>query len=135
APTMQAIAKRDPRLRTYAVDLRGHGDTSMPPAGECAAIPEKCFRPADFATDIIAFMDALHIPKATLVGHSMGSFIAQELALEYPDRIDAIVLVGTAASGTGNPVMQDFLLDATIQASWKAALVQQDDFSWPKDAY
>jgi pimeloyl-ACP methyl ester carboxylesterase len=35
------------------------------------------YRIADFATDVVAFMDALEIERATLVGHSYGNFIAR----------------------------------------------------------
>ena len=50
------IQKAHPEWRILAVDLRGHGASSMPPATECAATPERCFRVTDHATDIVAFM-------------------------------------------------------------------------------
>jgi pimeloyl-ACP methyl ester carboxylesterase len=52
----------------------------------------------DFAADVVAFLDALDLPSATVVGHSMGSFVAQQVALTAPDRVSRLVLVGSAAS-------------------------------------
>ena len=85
ATTMASLHELDPELRIMAVDLRGHGRSSMPDAKECAPAPEKCFRPADFAEDIVVFMQAKEITKATLAGHSLGSFIVQEVALIHPE--------------------------------------------------
>jgi len=48
---MRTLHKADPSLRLIAIDLRGHGDTSMPPASDCAPAPEKCFRPDILATE------------------------------------------------------------------------------------
>lgn len=88
-----------PRLprsfHAYALDQRGHGDSSRPGC---------CYSQSDFAADVVAFLDAVGVERATLVGHSMGSFIAQQVALEYPERVDALVLVGSAPTVAGNPV-------------------------------
>jgi len=73
--------------RVYALDLRGHGDSDRPVTG---------YAPREMADDVIAFMDALGIQRATLVGHSMGSFVAQQAALAAPERIAGLVLIGSA---------------------------------------
>ena len=83
------------RIHAYALDQRGHGDSSKPAC---------CYTQGDFAGDVIAFMNALGIPKATLVGHSMGSFIAHKVAVDHPSRVHELVLVGSAPPGVGNPV-------------------------------
>jgi pimeloyl-ACP methyl ester carboxylesterase len=64
-------------LQVYALDLRGHGDTDRPADG---------YRMRDLASDVIAFMAAQNIRRATVVGHSMGSFVAQpvQLATDAP---------------------------------------------------
>jgi pimeloyl-ACP methyl ester carboxylesterase len=56
-----------------------------------------------FAGDLLALMDALYIDRATVVGHSMGSFVARRAAERAPQRISRLVLVGTAMSPR-NPV-------------------------------
>lgn len=83
------------RFHAYALDQRGHGDSSRP---EC------CYSQPDFAADVVAFLDAMGVQRATLVGHSMGSFIARQVALEYPERVEALVLVGSAPTVAGNEV-------------------------------
>ena len=82
-------------IHAYALDQRGHGDSSKPAC---------CYTQADFAGDVIAFMNALGIRKATLVAHSMGSFVAHKVAAEHPSRIKELVLIGSAPTAVGNPV-------------------------------
>lgn len=83
------------RYHVYALDQRGHGDSSKPAC---------CYTQADFAGDVAAFMDALGIAKASVVGHSMGSLIAHKVAVDYPARVDKLVLVGSAPTAAGNEV-------------------------------
>ncbi|QSQ21217.1 alpha/beta hydrolase [Pyxidicoccus parkwayensis] len=82
-------------FHVYALDQRGHGDSTRPAC---------CYTQQDFAADVAAFLDAMGESKAVLVGHSMGSFIAQQVALDYPDRVKALVLVGSAPTVAGNEV-------------------------------
>jgi pimeloyl-ACP methyl ester carboxylesterase len=53
-------------------------------------------------------MDAKGLRQATVVGHSMGSFIAQQVALAAPERVSRLVLVGSAPSAR-NDVIRDLL--------------------------
>jgi pimeloyl-ACP methyl ester carboxylesterase len=84
------------RYRALALDMRGHGDSSKPAC---------CYTQDDFAGDVVAFMDALDIERASLVGHSMGSFIAHKVAAEHPDRVEALIIIGSAPTMVGNPVV------------------------------
>jgi pimeloyl-ACP methyl ester carboxylesterase len=52
----------------------------------------------DFAADVVAFMDVMGLTQATLVGHSMGSLVAQQLALDAPKRVMRLILVGSATN-------------------------------------
>ncbi|MCP3099222.1 alpha/beta hydrolase [Myxococcus sp. K15C18031901] len=79
----------------YALDQRGHGDSTRPAC---------CYTQPFFAADVVAFLDALGEQRAILVGHSMGSFIAQQVALLAPRRVQALVLVGSAPTVAGNEV-------------------------------
>jgi non-heme chloroperoxidase len=85
------------RLRALAIDLRGFGDSDRPPSGY--AIP-------DLGADVVALLDALRIERATVVGHSFGSFVARHVALAHPGRVAALVLIGTGIR-TANPVTAD----------------------------
>jgi non-heme chloroperoxidase len=58
------------------------------------------------ADDAIAFLDALGIEQATLVGHSFGSFVARQIAIAQPDRVAALVLIGTGYRAS-NAVTRD----------------------------
>lgn len=73
-------------LRVYALDLRGHGGTSRPASG---------YRLPDLADDVLAFMDAQGLRSTALVGHSMGSLVAQHVAARAPERVARLVLVGS----------------------------------------
>lgn len=68
-----------------AVDLRGHGRTA-PGRAQLSV--------RGWAQDIADLMGALELPAATFVGHSMGSLIAQHLAVSSPELVDQLVLVG-----------------------------------------
>jgi non-heme chloroperoxidase len=41
----------------------------------------------DFAADVVSFLDAIAIERATLVGHSFGSFVARRVAISHPERV------------------------------------------------
>lgn len=52
-----------------------------------------------FADDTAGFMDALGIKKAHIMGWSMGTFVAQELALGYPEKVDKLILYAGTPGG------------------------------------
>jgi pimeloyl-ACP methyl ester carboxylesterase len=124
-----------PNLRIIAPDLRGHGDSSMPDRRTCASTPENCFTPAVLAADVLALMDQMEIQSAYIVGHSMGSVVAQELALNFPERVNRMVLIGSMVYGKENSFINDFLISGLIEKSWRPILETESDFSWPEDAY
>jgi pimeloyl-ACP methyl ester carboxylesterase len=72
------------------VDLRGHGRSSKP---DC------CYTLPDFAYDIVLLLDKLGVRKADIVGHSLGSMIAQVFAETWPERTGKVILI----SSTGGP--------------------------------
>ena len=133
-PTIESLLARRPNIRALAVDLRGHGGSSLPPAEECAPAPERCFTVGLMAQDVLAFMDALALESAHLVGHSWGSMVAQRVALEAPDRLESLVLIGTAARIKGNPVVRDFVLGQVIEGTWRPAL-ESKGHDWPDAVY
>jgi pimeloyl-ACP methyl ester carboxylesterase len=68
--------------RVIAVDLRGHGRSSVPEGG---------YTPRGFARDLDAFLDRLDVGPVVAVGHSLGGLVVSTLAVEYPDRLRAVI--------------------------------------------
>jgi non-heme chloroperoxidase len=134
-PTIEALTELDPSLKIYALDQRGHGETSMPEGPSCISHPETCFTPADFARDVIAFMDQKNISSAYVVGHSMGSIVAQELAIEYNDRVRGLVLIGSFVNGKALPLIHEWFIPEILEGLWGTSLQKQTGFNWPNDAY
>jgi pimeloyl-ACP methyl ester carboxylesterase len=86
-------------LHVFALSQRGHGDSDRLATG---------YRTRDFAADVAAFMDALGLGQAIVVGHSMGSTNAKRFALDHPRRTRGLVLIGSFASYRNNPVLVEF---------------------------
>ena len=74
-------------------DNRGVGNTT---AGT------KPFSIVQFANDTASLLDALKIQNADVIGFSMGSFIAQELALLHPEKVNRLILYGASCGGKEN---------------------------------
>lgn len=53
------------------------------------------------AADVIGALDALNIPKAVVVGHSMGGIVATELGARYADRVVGVVAIGPTHPSEG----------------------------------
>lgn len=79
-PIMEALA--DAGFRAVAMDLPGHGESPRAEGLSVTAMAEA----------VISTMDALEVGAATVIGHSMGGLVAQELALSFPDRVARLVL-------------------------------------------
>jgi non-heme chloroperoxidase len=83
APVLEHLP---PSIRAFALTQRGHGGDARPASG--------C-RPADFAADLVAFMDAAGLASAVLVGHSAAGFTIGRVAAAHPDRVLGLVLVAS----------------------------------------
>lgn len=94
-------------FHVFALDQRGHGASSKPAC---------CYTQADFAADVVSFMDAVGLSQASIVGHSMGSLIAHKVAVSYPERVDRLVLIGSTPTANGNPLVTEFagIVDALV---------------------
>lgn len=77
-------------FQVITLDNRGAGKTDKPPGPYTASM---------LAKDTVELLDVLGIEKAVVMGHSMGGFIAQEIALEYPQRVNKLVLASTNFGG------------------------------------
>jgi pimeloyl-ACP methyl ester carboxylesterase len=88
-----------PTLHAFAVTQRGHGEATRPASG---------YRTRDFAADIAAFIEMLQLDAPIVVGHSMGSVNAMRFAIDNPNRLRGLVLVGSFASFRKNPGVVEF---------------------------
>jgi rifampin ADP-ribosylating transferase len=60
------------------------------------------------AADVAAFMDSVDVAEAVLVGSSSGGYVAQQLALDRPERVSGLVLVGSPRALRGLPEIAAF---------------------------
>ena len=72
------------QFRVITPDLLGAGLSDK---------PEIEYRPDQLMEFLTGFMDALHIPQAVMIGNSMGAGLAIGLALDYPTRVSALILI------------------------------------------
>jgi pimeloyl-ACP methyl ester carboxylesterase len=79
--------RRMPNERVFAVDLPGHGKSQG--VGQHTI--------GDYAESILAFMESLKLASALLVGHSLGGAVGLRVALEAPQRMVGLALIGSAA--------------------------------------
>lgn len=75
------------RYRCIAIDNRGSGRSGK---------PEGPYSLEQMAADAVAVLDAEGVGRAHVLGHSMGSYIAQMMVVEHPDRLRSLTLAGTA---------------------------------------
>lgn len=87
-PVVEPLARR---LRLLLPDNRGIGDSDVPPGPYTAA---------EMAADAVAVLEDAGVGSAHVVGTSLGGMIAQELAIECPDRVDRLVLACTTMGGS-----------------------------------
>lgn len=105
-------------FRNYAPDLRGQGEADKPADG---------YSLAEQADDAAAILEALNVPRASVVGSSSGGYVAQQLAVDHPGKVAALVLVGTPMSLHGRAPFADEVdaLTDPIDEAWV-----RDSLSW-----
>jgi pimeloyl-ACP methyl ester carboxylesterase len=99
------------RVRTIAVDLRGHGDADK---------PSTAYDLVTLAVDVVAVLDALELPLAVLVGASSGGYVAQQVAVDAPDRVAGLVLAGAPRDLRGRAPFADELarISDPVDPTW-----------------
>jgi pimeloyl-ACP methyl ester carboxylesterase len=105
------------RIRTLAVDLPGHGRSEGEPLATIA----------DMAAWVAHFLDAAGLGDieggVNVAGHSMGTFIALQLATDYPEKVASLVLLGAANAMPVHPDLVDAAANdlptaASLMAAW-----------------
>ena len=84
-----------------AFDQRGIANTT---------IGSKPYTYQQIADDAAGLLDALKIPKADVMGYSLGSYLAQQLTMMYPDKVNRLILVASSCGGKDHtPKPPEFL--------------------------
>ena len=81
-------------FKTIAFDMRGHGKSEKPAE----------YTLQDHINDVLGIMDLYNIEKASLLGVSMGSYIAQGVAVAAPERIEKLILTVPKSNGLTSSV-------------------------------
>jgi pimeloyl-ACP methyl ester carboxylesterase len=100
-------------------DNRGAGESS---------IGRKEYSITQLANDTAGLLDALKIDKADVLDHSIGSFIAQELALMNPDRINSLVLSGSSCGGKDAVPPSPEVIQAFANSMNSSSPIQEEDY-------
>jgi len=77
--------------RTYALDFWGFGESGK---------KRDTYAVKDFVSLVDQFMEQLGIARAPLVGHSMGGTVSLSVAIQYPQRVSKVVVVGSPVVGS-----------------------------------
>jgi len=75
-------------VRVVRMDLRGHGESQVPP-------PESPLNMPRLVHDVVELMDHIGCPRAHFVGNSAGGYLAQNLAMQSPERVASLCLFGS----------------------------------------
>lgn len=110
---------RPPGATVYALDLPGHERS----AGQWRDTVE------GYAEDVVAFLDAVEVGQAIIVGHSMGGAIALTLALDHAERVMALVLIATGARLSVAPAILE-----TTRDDFEAAVDTITRYAWSPEA-
>ncbi len=111
------------RHTTVAVDLLGHGLSDAPEESSRYLMDRT-------VEDLVSLLSALDMPRAAVLGYSMGGRIALALAAEHPEKVSVLMLEGASpgledADARRQRMREDALLAATIEREGVAAFVDR----------
>jgi pimeloyl-ACP methyl ester carboxylesterase len=94
--TWEPVMRRLGGFRLIAPDLRGFGESGNPhpePSDQAGADTH--------ADDVIALLDALGLERVGVVGHDVGAFVMQRLAIRFPERLTGLLFFNCPTHGVG----------------------------------
>ena len=90
----------------HAIDMLGHGYTGK---------PNQPYEIADYVAHLLAYLDAVGVDRAHIVGESLGGWVGARAAIDHPERVRSLQLL--CAGGTvANPAVMDRIRTSTKQA-------------------
>jgi len=114
--------------KVIAVEMQGHGRT---------ADIERDISSENLADDVAALLDHLKIPKADLIGYSMGGGVAMQCAIRHPDKVRKVVVISSTFRRDGMvkealdafpKLTADAFKGSPIEAEYKKLSPTPDDF-------
>ena len=114
--------------KVIAVEMQGHGRT---------ADIEREFSDEALADDVAALLDHLKIPRADLIGYSMGGGVAMQCAIRHPDKVRKVVVISSMFRNDGGvkeaveaipKLTADDFKGSPIEAEYKKLSPTPDDF-------
>ncbi len=122
------IAELSKNGKVIAVELQGHGRT----ADGTRDLSEE-----NFADDVAALLDQLAIPRADLIGYSMGGTVAMQCAIRHPDKVRKVVVISSVFRGEGmvegaadaiSTLTADAFQGSPIETEYKKLSPNPDEF-------
>ena len=125
AACWQCWLEQIPRLaaegrRVIALDLPGFGASEM---------PRDDISIAGYGRTVESLIDHLDLGQVVVVGHSMGGFTAAEFAIQYPERVERLVLEAAAGISTNNLEREPLLAGARLVAAVHGTRGDQEPLS------
>src|SRR5277367_2850587 len=114
--------------KVIAVEMQGHGRT---------ADIERDITSENLADDVAALLEKLKIPKADLIGYSMGGGVAMQCAIRHPDKVRKVVVISSMfrrdgmvkeARGAIQNLTADAFKGSPIETEYKKLSPTPDDF-------
>ncbi len=92
----ETMAQLGQHFRTYALDFWGFGESGK---------KRETYAVQDFVSLVDQFMEQLGIVSAPLVGHSMGGTVSLSVAIQFPDRVSKVAVIGSPIVGSSLAVL------------------------------
>jgi pimeloyl-ACP methyl ester carboxylesterase len=125
---LENIPRAAQERRVIALDLPGFGLSPMPPEG--LTIP-------GYGRHVDALCEKLGLGRVDMIGNSMGGFVAAEVAIQFPQRIDQLVLVSAAGIASADVAKAPILTIGRVMSAVAAHSLAGDRFlaSRPKSRH
>src|SRR5262245_31601136 len=124
----QWIGELSKTRKVIAIEMQGHGRT---------ADIDRDFSYENLADDVAALLDHLRIPRADLIGYSMGGGVAMQCAIRHPDKVRKVVVISSTFRRDGMvkeaidlfpKLTADAFKGSPIEAEYKKLSPTPDDF-------
>lgn len=103
------------RFRVIRFDLRGYGDTPLPSGA------------FSYGADVVALLAALDVPRASIVGVSIGGHVALDVAIAHPELVDRLVVLASGIDGWEHSAAMRAEWDLE-EAAWQSG--DLDEVAW-----